>query len=324
MSESIADIFRNALLNTITSLQAQGVSESEISKRLNQDRITDAMKKLIEQAASDIFNDIKEAKYEIEHETNIARSSFLAHHNEIWSHCLTNSEAMYVIAVEAAEEFCDYVANKVPDDEQTKKLYTFLVLQYIHGRCCQEFLEILHLVKWGFADCAYARWRSMFELCCIAEFIRRQGETIAKQYYEKSQTGEHNYEWTTGAVNNKGKTITVKSFQAIMDNIKIDQSWRKQYEMSCLIVHGSPQGTFKRLCLSNDKQMVVVGQSDYGITTPAEHSASSLQWITAIFLSIFPNLDSITYSKVLEKWVEVIRTSYFTTEEECFNNEKEV
>lgn len=320
MSESIADIFKNALLNTITSLQAQGLSESEISKRLNQDRITDSMQKIIGYATSDIFKSLTNTKYEIEHDTGIVRTSFLAHHNEIWSHCFTNSEVMYVLAVEAAEEFCEYVANNVTEDEQTKKQYTFLVLQYIHGRCCQEFLEILHLMKWGFADCAYARWRSMFELCCIAEFIRRQGETIAKQYYDKSQTDEHNYEWTTGAVNDKGKTITVKSFQTIMDNIKIDQSWKEQYEKSCLIVHGTPQGTFKRLCLKDEKQMVVVGQSDYGITTPAEHSAISLQWITAIFLSIFPNLDSIVHSGILEKWVEEIRTSYFSTADECFSD----
>lgn len=82
--------------------------------------------------------------------------------------------------------------------------------------------------------------------------------------------------------------------------------------------HGSPQGTFKRLSLMDEQSLIVVGQSDYGITTPAEHSAISLQWITSMFLSVFPCLDALAHAKVIHDWVEEVRKAYFTTADKCF------
>ena len=42
---------------------------------------------------------------------------------------------------------------------------------HIHGRALQQFLEIIILMKNGFADGAYASWRSVFELI-ITNFNR--------------------------------------------------------------------------------------------------------------------------------------------------------
>jgi len=225
---------------------------------------------------------------------------------------------MYVMALEAAEQYSSFVSETISDNEKKDKQYTFLALQYMHGRCCQEFLEILHLMKLGFADCAYARWRSMYELCCNAAFIKKHGEMIAKQYVEQSQTEEHKYNWTKGAKKDDGTELKITTFQGIQDNCDMDEAWKKQYKLACFVNHGSPQGTFKRLCLMDEQSLVVVGQSDYGITTPAEHSAISLQWITAMFLSIFPCLDALAHAKVLHDWVEEVRMAYFTTADECF------
>ena len=82
--------------------------------------------------------------------------------------------------------------------------------------------------------------------------------------------------------------------------------------------HGSPQGTFKRLCLLDEQSLVVVGHSDCGITTPAEHSAISLQWITGMFLSVYPCLDALAYIQVIHEWVEEVREVYFNTSDACF------
>ena len=45
----------------------------------------------------------------------------------------------------------------------------------------------------------------------------------------------------------------------------------------------------------DEQSLIVVGQSDHGITTPAEHSA-----------------------KVIHDWVEEVRKAYFTTADKCF------
>ena len=78
---------------------------------------------------------------------------------------------MYVMALEAAAQYAAFASENISDVLEKKKQYTFLVLQYMQGCCCQEFWEILHSIKLGFADCAYARWRSMYELCCNASSL---------------------------------------------------------------------------------------------------------------------------------------------------------
>jgi len=311
-------IIESAYTELISEWVAQGLSEEEISEKLNQDTMNRATNKLYETASKDIYDYFTEKKFEISYRERIQADKFLAHQNEIWGECFAVSEAMYVMALEAAEEYSKYVVENVPDDVKKEKQYTFLALQYMQGRSCQEFLEILYLMKLGFADCAYARWRSMYELCCNAAFIIKHGETIAKQYFEQSQTDEHKYKWTTGAKKDDGTEIKITTFQGIQDNCDVDEAWKKQYRLACFVNHGSPQGTFKRLSLMDEQSLVVVGQSDFGITTPAEHSAISLAWITNMFLNIFPCLDSLVHARVIHDWVKEVRKAYFNTADECF------
>lgn len=314
MNGTLSNIFDNAFHNVISDYKAEGYSNDEIADRLNEDKINDALEKLIETATSDCFSYLTDKIYEIEHQRTIEINSFLAHQNEIWGNCFSVSEAMYDIAIEAAEEYSKYVNEKVSDDKKVLQQYTFLVLQYIHGRCCQEYLEIIHLLRFGFADCAYARWRSMFELCCIACFIKKHGEIIAKRFFDDSQKDK--CKWSEIVHNKEGKKIS--SFNAIMKDCDIDESLKTQYKIACLLVHGSPQGTFKRLCLKDERNAIIVGPSDYGIDTPAKYSANCLQWITSIFLTLFPNIDSLVHIRVLQQWAEKIRISYNSTVDNCF------
>ena len=86
-----------------------------------------------------------------------------------------------------------------------------------------------------------------------------------------------------------------------------------------MVNHASPQGTFKRLSNGYVINLTPVGRSDYGLITPAEHSAISLQWITATFITLFPHTDSISRAKTISSWVEVIRDMYFSTHKEIFS-----
>ena len=124
---------------------------------------------------------------------------------------------MYTITIEAAENISKHIDENASAEEKERNKFMFLALQHIHGRACQMFLEILTLLRNGFGDCAYARWRSLYELSCIAYFIKSQGEQIAKQYFEQSQNNvaHKDYAWTSGAINKHGKPITIKAFSSI-------------------------------------------------------------------------------------------------------------
>lgn len=194
----LSKVLESAYSNTICEWQAQGISDKEIIDKINQ-KTDGSIDMLLEQASKDYHNYFLEKSFEIAYSQKIEADKFMAHQNEIWGSCFVISETMYVMALEAAEQYSAFVSENISDDLKKEKQYTFLALQYMQGRCCQEFLEILHLMKLGFADCAYARWRSMYELCCNAAFIKKHGEIIAKQYVEQSQTDEHKYSWTKGA-----------------------------------------------------------------------------------------------------------------------------
>ena len=175
----LGSILRETLSTRADELQKEGKSITDISKILNDDRISSIVEKLLERASSDNVSFYKLHLHEIIEDDDIEKNRFLQHHHSIWGECFEASRVMYIIAVEGAEAFCHYVTDNIPIDTRESKQFTFLALQHIHGRVCQQFAEVLCLMENGFADGAYARWRSMFELCCTATFISEQGEQLS-------------------------------------------------------------------------------------------------------------------------------------------------
>lgn len=249
---------------------------------------------------------------------------FLAHQDSIWYDVFSLSQSMYQIAVDSSKEFSDYYRTSLDSSKREPLKNTFIALEQIHGRACQEFLEILYLMRLGFADGAFARWRSLFELQCTALFISQQGETIAKQFIDASFGDGQHYEWANGAVSKDGSTIKSGSFKKLFDGCNFsDESksiWYKQYQYACLTTHASPQGTMGRIALRQGVPCVPVGQTDYGIDTPAKHAARSLALESCAFFSIYPYGNNTTHSIVLNNWADLIDEAADFAVKEAFKN----
>ena len=319
----INEILHNALKDTVNGWKQDGLSDEEILAKIEKIDFKDVMTSITDTAATDLADYFRERMYEIELEQRAQAQEFLAHQEQLWGKCFAASQTMYTLTIEAAENISKYIEENANAKDKEARKFVFLALQHLHGRACQMFLEILTLLRNGFGDCAYARWRSLYELNCTAYFIKSQGEQIAKQYYEQSQSCDpHNdYDWTKGAVNKRGKPITIKRFSAIEAYCEMGNDWNEQYKLACLVTHGSPEGTFKRMSIYETRNIIPVGRSNYGIAVPAEHSAMSLHLISTLFFTLFPYADSIAYVKTLGKWVEVIQEMYYSTEKEAFPRE---
>ena len=323
MTKSIDEMVFDTIKQCVNQWEKDGLTNEEITTKINSINIDDVLQEVTDTASKDFASFFKEKMFEIELEERANTGEFLAHQEQLWGKCFAASQTMYTITLEAAENISEYIDKNASEQEKDDRKYTFLALKHIHGRACQIFLEILTLLRNGFGDCAYARWRSLYELNCIAYFIKSQGEQIAKQYYEQSQSKEEkqkDYEWTKGAVNKYGKTITIRSFTAIETYCEMGDVWNKQYKLACLVTHGSPQGTFKRMSTFKTMDVIPVGRSDYGIAVPAEHSAISLHLISALLFTVFPYADSIAYIKTLGEWVHVIQDMYYSTEKAIFES----
>ncbi len=304
------NMIKEAILIRIDELNQAGVSEQEIEKRIQTVDLSSILPELICTASSDKLDYLVSKISEISAERKASAAEFIEHQESIWGECFEVSDAMYILATEAGEIYGKYVKESIPADEREQKQYTYWALHNIHGRVCQVFLEILYLMKLGFADGAYARWRSMYELCCTGMFISQHGEQIAKQFYEKSDTDEQNYRWTAGAKDHSGKELHITNSKKLREACGMPEEWEAQYRLACFVNHASPQGTFNRMGKISADNVIPVGHSDYGIAAPAEHSAIFLAWTTSLFLNLFPYPEGIEMCKVLNSWVNIVRKSY--------------
>lgn len=178
-NDYFVNILEKAIEEKVNELLKNEISEQEIIDQIQEMNIEGALSKLIDTASHDEFEYLKSKIFEISAERKSSALVFIAHQEQAWGKCFAVSDTMYILATEMGEAYGRYVEDNISVEKKAEKRYTFMALQHIHGRACQEFLEILYLMKLGFADGAYARWRSMYELCCIGSFIRKYGEQIA-------------------------------------------------------------------------------------------------------------------------------------------------
>ena len=296
--------------------QAETEEAEEVMKKLEKIDLSTLFREIIFEMADDTTRYMRETMYEEVMFFRAEEEEFIVRQEQKWYRGFVASEAMYIMTLKISESYIQYV-NDISIEEKTKHNNTFLAMLHIHGRALQEFLEIITLMKNGFADGAYARWRSMYELSIIASFITANGENVAKAFIEASETDDR-YEWARASnlFSSKKRYISFNDIQIHCNmNTKV---WRKQYDLANKTIHASPQGTFARLGNMKTENIIPVGRSDYGMTTPAEHSAISLAQITCMFLNIFPYGDGIVAMKNINNWIDVIREIYFKTHDEVF------
>lgn len=317
--DKILEMISSKLIKIIKDKLKNAKSEEEIQailKKADEIDMEDMYLKFISSTCESTVNHLKDTMYEEVMLFRANEQEFLARQEQKWYKAFVSSEAMYMMILEAAESYTKYVSS-LDEDVTKQKYYTYTAMLHIHGRSLQQYLEIITLMKNGFADGAYSRWRSMYELAVIASFITEQGEKVAEAFIDSYDT-EDSYEWarSSGLFPKDIKYIT---FNAIQRSCDLDtKSWKEEYRLANKTIHASSQGTFARLSNMKDSDVIPVGRSDYGLTTPAENSSISLAQVTTMFFTLFPNSDSLIYMKCIDRWVDIIRETYFKTHDEVF------
>ncbi len=319
MSDTLIDILNKAFEEHINKLKKQGVSDEEVLVREREFDFTEVLETMIQTATDNTVQFFQSTMYERVMEERATIDEFIAHQDQIWGKGFVASEAMYIIAVESAEAYGEYLAD-LPNNQKDDKKYRYLALRELHGRSCQVFLEILCLMKSGFADGAYARWRTMYELSIVAEFIWNNEEYVAQAFIQASEGNDNWYNWAKEApcFKSQKKNITFSAIESKCNLLTDD--WKKQHELAHKIVHASPQATFKRLGIFKPNGNIIAGHTDYGIVSAAENSAISLSKITTLFLTLIPYGDGLVHSRCLSKWVKEIKKHYYNAEDNSFTN----
>lgn len=319
-NDLMMDILNSVLQAQLDKSRADGLTDSEIRDKFSEQKIKNALSEATESIASSTVKTMEGTMYKrvLEERSNVAQ--FMAHNSQIWEKAFVTSEAMYIIALEAGSDINSYIST-LPENQTRDKKFRYCVLGELYGRACQQYLEIIYLVKGGFADGAYARWRSLFELSVISEFIRKNPEEVAKAYHRASFTDDGRFGWAGAApCFSERKKPEKIPFEEIKKQCSLStDAWNNQYKLANKVVHATPQGTFDRLSVpSGPRNFTPVGHSDYGLPPPAINAAISLSMIAADYFGFVSSGDSIVYMRVLTKWANLIRKYYVEIEAKCF------
>ena len=319
---TLDDKIYSAIREKAEAWEVAELSDEGVRDKLSK-ATTEAFDSIIPKARADRFEYYKSHMFEIALEEKAKEAAFLSDMDRGWGKCLASSMVMYNLAYQSAKAYSDYIAEHEEGFPISEKQFTFTSLQHICGRVCQEYLEIYYLLQNGFADGAFARWRSMYELCCCAQFILLFGEKIAEQYCKQSDDPEaKSYAWTKGAVSEKGEPVNADTFARLQNSIEANEIWKDHYKSACLVNHASPQGTFRRLSISPEisqgKLVIHVGQSVYGIVGPAIESSLTLAYVCRMFLTVFPTAEFETRAFVIDDWYYYLEKLYCETDKKLF------
>lgn len=316
-TDNVRSIYENALEGVIEEMQRSGKSEAEIYSHLEKKDHTKNMVEILRTMSDDTFTYLKNTMFEEVLSFRGQESEFIARQEQKWGKCFVVSEALYMLVLETAEGYSDFIME-INEEEKQPYQYTYFAMKHIHGRALQQYLEVITLMKNGFADGAYSRWRSMYELSIIGSFIVEHGEDVAKAYIKASET-EDRYDWakTSGIFGYKKQRHV--TFNDIQNKCTLNSNiWKKQYNLANKLIHASPQGTFSRISNMKEGNFIPVGRSDYGLTTPGEHSAITLSLISGLFFTVFSHGDTIVATGVINRCINLVREYYFKTHDEVF------
>lgn len=266
---------------------------------------------------------------------------FITHNISRWSEAFNLLEKFIVICTDSGVE----INNSYRTIAYSENDLVFDLVIRHHARACHISNEILCLLKNGFADAAHARWRALHEVAATTMFIAKHGKECAERFYDHEivesyramvefKQYEHllqaegpsdeelaeckmhfdiliekygkmfnsNYGWISHIFPNNKKL----GFGAIEKDVHLDHL-RPYYKWASQNVHAGSKAIRRRLGLSEtDQDLLLVGQSDAGMTDPAHATAISLMQTTATLLFLKPNIDHIVLANILKDYSDEI------------------
>jgi hypothetical protein len=266
------------------------------------------------------------------HQTN-ERDAFGRRLELTWAKAFQLLDIHVSVCCEIGEARNEWLRKK---RKRSKDIVVVDVITRLHGRAIAISGEVQVLLRNGFADGALSRWRTIHELVVTAMFIAEHGSDVAERYishvdadsikaarqYQKfapvlgyrpiSQREQRrldarslelvatygksflsDYGWASDALQNPKPT-----FANIEEAVDLDKL-RPYVRLASNTVHAGAKGTFFRLGLLGDQDIILAGASNVGLEEAGRLVALSLAQITTVLLNLHANTDSIVWSRVL-------------------------
>lgn len=317
--DCLDDFFNSHLESAIKEIEKKSKTENEMNehieefkKHINQDMFDEKITNIVENMLNDYLLKVNKKYKSIEK----ADKKYQKHIKGIWNEGFKLSTCLYDFILEVLSMNCDILNTEHINDikENGNKIK---VLRLLSDRSSQTFKSVLILIKNGMGDDAFKLCRNLHENWVISTFIFQNNEETAKKFLEASDSdiNEYNdYEWARSSdLFGTNEKITFNKI-FIKCNFENDYStiWKTQYKKQCKLLHTTPQGVTKSLCLppKSENEIALVGQSPYGLNIAAEHSAIYLINVIDNYLTVVDNQWNVLIACLLDKILNMIQCEY--------------
>jgi len=257
----------------------------------------------------------------------------------IWGEPIKYLRMMKTVFAQSCETVINDMSIAIKEGKQ--KDSASLRVSYLFGaRAVQILGEIITLIRAGFAEAAFSRWRTLYEIHVIASFIMQNGDKVAERYLDhdviESYRASNDYQdcfeklgcepipeeeiiSTEKAMEemiirygNAFKTqygwaaeaLGVKnpSFRTIETATDLNH-FKAHYRLASHGVHANPKGFLFRISQPCYTDSLIAGPSLYGLSGPISWTSVTALQLFATLSSKWASFDSIIAVKALENLV---------------------
>lgn len=218
----------------------------------------------------------------------------------------------------------------------------FNALQNIQARSLLISRECLTLIKNGYPDGSFSRWRTIYELSVIGKLLYDENnQELCERYlnyYHIQEYLDEKHSRERGHQNHTDESFEILkynydfmidkygqdyvkgdygwandifnkkrvTFQEIKDRVDMDKLYG-YYKLSSAYIHGNHKANEESLgVIPNLERLKLVGPSNYGLSIPMQNVAISLIHISTYFFLTYSNLDVWTTCSIMNKFLDKI------------------
>jgi hypothetical protein len=279
------------------------------------------------------------------------RRGFVRRNIKRWRAGFDLLERLIVISQETGSAINNTLRPKAVEANDAK----FEALVVNHARGVQVAREILALMIAGFPDGAMGRWRTLHEIAVVAMFISQADRKTAERYILHDHVTSYrravNYMKHHERANLEPiEPEVIKALKAACDEVlKLDprmkddygwaaeelkkdkptfadlevaaelDHWRPRYKWATVNTHGAYRTIMSTLAMSeSEKPVLLVGESNSGMTDPAHMTAISLNLVTMPLIMLQPNIDRLAIAMIIQRVSDEIGETFWRLDQESY------
>ena len=299
-------------------------------EEIPQAKINAAFREASEAASRRMADVLREGKRSMLIDHASIRRGFDVRLRDIWGEALDALYTLYIVAVEAAEDYFTRTREEAVADDDI----VWEALLRIQARACHVASEIQALLRSGHAEGAQARWPTLHELSVVAAFLSEHDAEVSLRYLEHEAVtawwDAHQYQkhaarlqfepytdkemaemkaghdrliakygrnygqewgWAAGVVKGPLGFATIENAAEL-------SHWRPFYRDANAAVHAGSRRLSDRLGVDDAAQTWLTGMSNAGLDGPGRSTAISLMQATVTTLLHRHSADNIVLAQV--------------------------